>query len=322
MGRVRNVNAAMRRGRPEVASDRETPRGIASGALARGLLLIAGLGGCARVAPPASSPPTADAALARMHATFACANAIQASAKIDHFGEHGRVRGELLLFAARPARIRMDVVSPFGVALATLTADGQRFGLADKRDNVFFTGPASACNIARLTTVPVPGHVLVDLLRGEAPVLKHDAAVATIAWDTRGWWVVRIPSAREAREEIHLAPRPDDWSLPWDQQRMRVLDVRVEQRDFVLYHAELGEHAHAPTAGPRIDPDNIDPNVPPSGPVCDAEVPRKIHVEVPLPEADVRFVYQQLAWNPPLPAGTFEQPPPPGMRTEFVTCDE
>jgi hypothetical protein len=287
-----------------------------------GALALCGATGCARVAPPASAPPSADAALERMHASFRCGNAVQASAKIDHFGEHGRVRGDLMLFAARPARLRMDVVSPFGVAVATLTADGRGFALADKRDNVFFTGPASACNIARLTTVPVPGHVLVDLLRGEAPVLKHDAAGATIAWDTHGWWTLRIPSTREAREEIHLAPRPEDWQKPWDQQRMRVLDVRVEQREYVLYHAELSDHAGAATAGPRVDPDNIDPPIPPSGPACDAEVPRRIHVEVPVPEADVRFVYQQLTWNPPLPEGTFAQPPPAGMRPELVTCDE
>jgi len=118
-----------------------------------------------------------------MHATFACGNAIQAGAKIDHLGEQGRIRAELLLFAARADRIRMDVVSPFGVALATLTSDGRRFGLTDLRDKVFYEGPARACNIARLTTVPVPGHVLVDLLRGEAPVLRHDASAATIGWD-------------------------------------------------------------------------------------------------------------------------------------------
>jgi hypothetical protein len=303
-----------------VAEAREISRPFATALVAAAALTA--LGGCARMTPPASSPPTADAALGRMHATFTCANGIQASAKIDHFGAKERVRADLMLFAARPARIRMDVVSPFGVALATLTSDGRRFGVADKRENVFFTGPPSACNLARLTTVPIPGHVLVDLLRGEAPVLKHDAGGATIAWDTHGWWILRIPSTREAREEIHLAPRPEDWNLPWDQQRMRVLDVRVEQRDFVLYHAELSDHAHAPTAGPRVDPDNIDPPVPPSGPTCDAEVPRKIHVEVPVPEADVRFVYEQLAWNPPLPEGTFTQPVPQGMRTEFVTCDE
>ncbi|HLK36976.1 MAG TPA: hypothetical protein VKU41_09525 [Polyangiaceae bacterium] len=276
---------------------------------------------CAPIAPPASAPPSADAALARMHATFACGNAVQAAAKIDHFGEGGRVRADLLLFAARTARVRMDVVSPFGVALATLTSDGTRFALADFRDKRFLEGPATPCNIARLTTVPMPAHVLVDLLLGEAPVLKHAAEAATIAWSPDGYWVLTVPSTRGAREEIHLAPRPEDWAAPWDRQRVRVLDVRVEQQGFVLYHAELSDHAPAATAGPRVDPDNIEPPLPPSGPTCDAELPRKIHVEVPDPEADVRIVYEQLAWNPPLPDGTFVQGASPGLRPEFVTCE-
>ena len=285
---------------------------------------LAGLLGCVHVAAPASAPPTADDALARMHATFACGNAVQSNAKIDHFGEHGRVRGDLMLFAARPARIRMDVVSPFGVALATLTSDGNSFSLTDLRDKVFYEGPASACNIARLTTVPMPGHVLVDLLRGEAPVLKHEAAGTALSWDSHGWWVLTIASTRGAREEIHLAPRPEDWGRPWNQQRLRVLDVRVTQQGYELYHAELEDHAGAPTAGPRQDPDNLpgEPPIPPSGPVCDAEIPRRIHVEVPYPEADVRFVTTQITWNPPLPEGTFAQPVPPTMRVERVTCQE
>ncbi len=255
-----------------------------------------------------------------MHATFACGNAVQANAKIDHFGEGGRVRGDVMLFAARPARIRMDVVSPFGVALATLTSDGDRFALADLRHKHFFSGPASACNIARLTTVAVPGHVLVDLLRGEAPVLKHDAASATMVWNPAGYFALTIHGENEASEEIHLAPRADDWARPWEQQRLRVLDVRVEQQGFVLYHAELSEPAATPTAGPRLDPDNLAPPLPPSGPTCDAQIPRKIHVEVPAPESDVRFVYQQIVWNPPLPEGTFDQPPPPGMSVTPETC--
>jgi hypothetical protein len=306
MGRTRNGRVATRR----------TP---VHGVLAVALLPLLG---CSRMAPPASAPPSADAALARMHATYACGNAVQATAKIDHFGEHGRVRGDLMLFGARPARVRLDAISPFGVALATLTSDGTQFGLADLRNKAFLTGPASACNIARLTTLAVPGHVLVDFLRGEAPVLKHDGAAATIAWDPGGWWTLSIPSTRQAREEIHLAPRPDDWNKPWEQQRMRVLDVRVEQQGFVLYHAEMSDHTGAPTAGPRVDPDNIDPPTPPSGPVCDAEVPRKIHVQVNDPDADVRFVYGQLSWNPPLLDSTFVQAPPQGMRVEQAVCAE
>ncbi len=278
--------------------------------------------GCVHpIAPPPSAPPDADALLARMRAGFACGIAIQASAKVDHFGEHGRVRGEVMLFAARPALLRMDIISPFGVTLATLTTTGTRFALADLRDKRFYVGPASACNIARLTAVPVPGHVLVDLLRGEAPVLKHPSRSATVTWSSDGYYAVTIGSSREAREEIRLAPRPEDWTLPWDQQRMRVLDVRVEQQGYVLYHAELGDHEGAPTAGPREDPDNLAPPLPPSGPRCDAEIPRRIRVEVPNPMADVRFQYEQLFWNPPLPEGTFEQPPPPGMRPEEVLCN-
>jgi outer membrane biogenesis lipoprotein LolB len=286
------------------------------------LLLVLAASACARpVAPPPSSPPTADAALARMHASFACANAVQGNGKLDHYGQGGRVRGELMLFAARPARLRMDIVSPFGVTVATLTSDDNQFTLADLRDKRFYVGPAAACNIARLTAVPVPAHVLVDLLRGEAPVLKHDAQQATIAWDARGYWVLTIPSTRQAHEEIHLAPRPEDWSLPWERQRMRVLDVRVEQQGFELYEARLDDHAGAPTAGPREDPDNLAPPLPPSGPVCDAEIPRKIRVQVPDPSADVRLQYDNLTWNPPLPEGSFVQQAPPGMRTEAVDCE-
>lgn len=277
---------------------------------------------CVRIAPPASSPPTADAALARMRASLACGDAIQASAKVDHFGEGGRVRGDVLLFAARPAQIRMDVVSPFGAALATLTTNGARFSLTDLKDRRFFVGPATACNIARLTTVPVPGHVLVDLLRGEAPVLKHDAERAAIAWDEAGYWILTVVGQNQAHEEIHLVPYRSDWTRPWQTQRLRVLDVRVEQQGYLLYHAELGDHRPAPTAGPRSDPDNLEPPLAPSGPICDAEVPRRIHIELETPQSsDMRVVYQQIAWNPPLPEGTFEQAPPAGMPIEQVDCE-
>jgi hypothetical protein len=276
------------------------------------------------MAPPASVPPSADAALARMHATFSCANAVQGNGKLDHFGElsgqKGRFRGDLLLFAERPASVRMDVVSPFGVALATLTSDGSRFAIADLRNKALTQGPATACNIARFTNVAVPGFVLVDLLRGEAPVLKHVAGGATMAWDTGGFWVIDIASSREAHEEIRLAPRPDDWTKSWQEQRMRVLEVRVVQQGYLLYRAELGEHAPAPTAGPRIDPEHLEPPIPPSGPACDAEIPRRIEVQVE--SADVRFQYQQATWNPPLPPGVFDQMPAPGTIVQSVKCED
>jgi outer membrane lipoprotein-sorting protein len=276
--------------------------------------------GCGATPPPASQVPNAQAALDRLRATGECETAIQASAKIDHFGQGGRVRGDLLMFVQVPAQMRMDVVSPFGATILTLTSDGKKFSLADFKEKRFLEGPASACNIARMTSVPVPPHVLVDLLRGQAPVLKHEPGAAGLVWSPKGYYVVTLASTREASEEIHLAPRTEDLGKPWTDQRMRLLDVEVRQASAVLYHAELDGHAVAPMAKERVDALGLAPALPPSGPFCDAEIPKRIHLEVPVPNDDVVFRYDEITWNPPLPEGTFVQTAPAGMPVVPVDC--
>ena len=158
--------------------------------------------GCG-IKAPVSPMRSARTALDRLHATQDCGFGIHANAKIDHFGREGRVRGELLAFAIWPNKLRFDVVSPFGVTLATLTSNGDSFSLYDLREKRFLYGPASACNIARLTGVGVPGDALVSLLRGEAPVLKHAPEDASIVWDTRGYYVVTLTSLHGAEERLH-----------------------------------------------------------------------------------------------------------------------
>lgn len=283
-------------------------------------LLALPLLGCP-TAPPPSRLPDAQAAIDRMRATVACGRGVQASAKLDYFGQEGRVRGSLMLIASKPARVRMDVLNPFvGGPVATLTSDGKDFALADQRDKRFYKGPATTCNISRLTNVPLPGHVLVDLLRGQAPVLVKTGPT-TIEWSGGGYYVVKIPGTHQSSEEIHIAPRPDDWTKPWAEQRMRVLDVKVEQAGYVLYHAELDEHARAAMSKEQVDPANIDPPIPPSGPDCDAEVPMRLHVDVPELGNDVRFRYEQISWNPPLQPGVFTQPPLAGLEVVPVQCE-
>ncbi len=291
-------------------------------ALAASLSLVS-LSGCVSVAPPPSQFPSADAALERMQRTQACGTGVRAQAKIDHFGERGRVRGDLMLYAVRPAKLRMDAISPFGVALATLTSDGQRFTLMDKRENRFYTGPAKACNIARLSTVAIPGHVLGGLLRGLPPVLVHDARATTLVWNKSGYYVITIASTRSAREELHLAPVPEDFQKPWSEQRLRLLDVLISQHDGVLYHAELDGHARA-SAAAAPDEEIIpgEPRSASSGPACEAELPRSIHLEVPGAKgADVLFRYETVVWNPPVAPDTFTQPIPGGMVVTPVDCD-
>jgi hypothetical protein len=291
---------------------------------AAGLIVLAGLAlGCHRVAAPPSRFPTAAAALDRIKAGYACQRGVKGEARIDQFSERGRLRGKVLLFASRPDRLRFDVMSPppFNSIISTLTTENGRFALSDLRERKFFEGPASACNVARLTEVPLEPHVLVTLLGGRAPVLVHRDTDLGMEWSTSGYYVIRIPSTRGAEEVLHVAPVPADFQRPWDAQRLRVLDVRVAQQGIELYHASMDAHEGAATAPPQVDPDGLEPPLAPSGPPCAVEVPRKIHIEVPEADQDVLFRYDEVKLNPPLPPGVFTQPVAEGMQRVRVECE-
>jgi hypothetical protein len=291
---------------------------------------VGALAGCSK-SPPPSQLPNAQAAIDRMRATTSSCNAVQANdVKVDQFSKQGRIRGTISLFAARPASLRIGVFAPVvNTLIAELATDGARFQLKDDRESRYYTGAASACNIARLTGVPIPGRVLVDLLRGQAPVVRHDAAglaPPTITWSGSGYYVVKLAGTQDTTQELHLEPRPDDWAKPWAEQRMRVLDVTVTQKGVLLYHAELEGHAVAAMAKEEpLSPEDValgQTPTPLSGPNCDAEIPMRIHVEVPSLEEDVLFRYDKVLWNPPLPEGKFVLPPPQGMPAQEVSCEE
>jgi hypothetical protein len=132
--------------------------------------------------------------------------------------------------------------------------------------------------------------------------------------------VVRIASKHQARQEIELEPSPDTWALPWQRQRVRVLEVRVEQQGYELYEAVLAEHRTAKTAGARVDPDGLLPSVPPSGPECATEVPRRVRLLVPGSSQDLIVVSKDVALNPPLIGNPFVQTVPAGVRLRYSNC--
>jgi hypothetical protein len=286
---------------------------------ARRLLLLGVVSLACGKPPPASLFPDGEAALARMHATYACTRGVGAEAKLDYIGPGGRVRGNVLYLAAAPARLRLDLFSPFGAMLSTLTSDGASFRLADTTKREFWRGPANACNMARFTRIRLPPSVLVDLFRGEAPVLKHPGSPAQGAWDG-GRYVVRVAGAHGATERIELEPIPADFERPWAEQRVRVLGVAVEQQGVPLYSVTMADHKKTLTAPPRVDPDGIDPPVPPSGPACEAELPRRLHIEVPGEDHDLVIAVVEASHNPPLVSGVFTQEEQPGMRTQVSSC--
>jgi hypothetical protein len=262
-----------------------------------------------------------------MHATYECSRGIRGEAGVDYFGKEGRVRGNLLYIAVLPDQLRMDVYSPFGVILSTLTSDGKDFALYDLQNATYLQGPASACNVARFTQVPVPPFALVQLLRGESPVLVHTPESIRVVWKRRlkgGFYQLEIQSRHGATQEIRLVPHPDDFDRPWAEQRVTVERVIVRQGGVTLYSAELRGHRPGRTAPPRVDPDGLGADVSPSGPPCEAPIPGRLRLSVPDTQQQLVFDNQKIGsevvHNPPLPGGDFQQPVPDGVKVVYAAC--
>lgn len=280
-----------------------------------GLLLA---GACHRAAPPSRFPSARDA-IERMRGSIACSRGLMGEGTFDYFGDEGRVRAKTLYVVARPKRLRFDVVNPMGGVLSTLTSDGSTFAYSDLRERVFLLGPADECNLEQALKVPLPPEALGELLSGQAPILVHGPNDARLEWES-GAYVIDIASEFQATERVRLVPRDEDWERPWQEQRLRVLDVRVAQRGRVLYEASLDEHRAASTAEPRQDPDGLEPDILPSGPSCDAEVPRRVRFLVPGAGRDIVFVQGEVHHNPPLTDELFAQAPAPGMNVRRSSC--
>jgi hypothetical protein len=287
-------------------------------------LLALWVAGCGSA--PVSRIPDAAKALSQMRESSTCSRGLQVEAKVDYFEKNRRVRGSVAVLAEVPDNIRIDVFSPFGLNLSTLTSDGSRFALYQAQERTVILGSASSCNLARFTKVSLPPFVLVQLLRGEAPVLVHTPEQASIGWNSSwlgtGHYTLEIRGKNESVEKISLVPAPGDWSLPWYQQRLRVENVTVSQGGRELYQVLLEGHAPALTAPPREDPDGLDPPILPSGPACSAEVPRRIRFISAESETDFVLSYNNVQHNPPLLPSVFRQVIPGGVRVLYSECSD
>jgi hypothetical protein len=286
-------------------------------------LLTALLCGCG--AAPASMFPDAASAIARLRAGVACNRAVQVEGKVDYFEGSRRVRGRVAILAALPEQVRIEAFS-FGVNLSTLTSDGESFSLYDLQSRTFWLGPAKACNLARFTKVALPPFALVQLLRGEAPVLVHRPQDARISWHSSwfggGQYLLEIRGNHESVETITLQLPEQDWTLPWQQQRLRMTDVTVVQAGRTLYEVMIGGYALAPMASAREDPDGLEPTIMPSGPQCAAELPRRLRFISSSGDTDFVLEYKNASHNPPLLPGVFRQPMPGGVRRLYAECSD
>jgi hypothetical protein len=136
------------------------------------VLVVAGCGlrpGALRVA----TPTTATALVEALEAKRAAVTSLRARVRLR--SGLARVWTRQAILVQRPAAIRVDVLSPFGLALA-LGTEGRTLWAFPPQQGVRYEGPASPANLARLLGAPLAVGDLVDVLLGVPPVREATGA--------------------------------------------------------------------------------------------------------------------------------------------------
>ncbi|HSC89841.1 MAG TPA: hypothetical protein VLC09_21340 [Polyangiaceae bacterium] len=275
---------------------------------------------------PKARFPTAERALARLAEQNACSHAVQGEASLAFSGDGRRLNGTVLFMANQPESLRLDVFSSLGATITTLTSDGSTFGLYNLPEKSFVYGPARTCNVRRFTQVPVPPRSLVGLFRGLPPVLESQKTSIRYdaPWFSPGSYVLGL-DASNAHQEIRLGVHPDDYEQPVERQRLRLLRVVTKRGDEVLYEVDLRGHAAAQNAPISQSEEEKAMGVPPpepSGPPCQAELPRETRFYVPASGYQLSFQTKEVWHNPPLTPATFQQPVPGGVTLQESNCSD
>jgi outer membrane lipoprotein-sorting protein len=233
-------------------------------------------------------PPSPEELIAAIKKRSQAIQSLRADTKVDHMGNGGqRVKVNVPLLVARGGKLRMEAESPMGGALATLTSDGEKFALLDVRANRFLTGPAKACNVARLIQIALEPDDIVEALTGGVPLVE---GTASVTWDRGGREVLTIAAPDGGREVIKLDARGRTWD---------VLEAdRFDAKNNVLWR--LVHDKFSDQGGVRF--------------------PERTTVEQPPTGSDARIKFKDVEVNVKPPDGIFDLQPPPGITPQFANC--
>jgi hypothetical protein len=143
--------------------------------LAAGTLLVVVLSGCAarQVVVPApatdASLPAAERLLRHVSARRDAIHSLRTIARLAYTSPTEKRRAKQVILAARPDRLRFEVLSPFGPVFVLAASNGRLAAYARDEATVY-RGAASPANLERYTSVELPITAAVDLLLGTPPI--------------------------------------------------------------------------------------------------------------------------------------------------------
>lgn len=201
---------------------------------------------------------------------------IRAIARTSYTAPEQSLRSKQFLIAARPDRLRIEVLSPFSTVFVVATRDGT-LAAYEPGEKTVYHGHASVQNLARYIQVALPIDVIVDALMATPRMHAGHPGVVSIDQGLVELW-------QDAEDDIRVT-----W---FDQQHQ---PVRYEQRDAkgnVLLRV----------------------NYPPYDLEAGVSVPASVDIELPQDERRIEIKLMDIEVNPPLDDAVFTLDTPPGSR--------
>ncbi|MEL6179391.1 MAG: DUF4292 domain-containing protein [Myxococcota bacterium] len=187
-----------------------------------GVLSVLGLAAanCRSVAPPQDALTDPQELIAAITSATEDVQTVRLKdMRLDYFGDKGRISVKQLILLGSPDRTRIQTYIPGldGVAGVLACACGQ-FAYHDRDQNVYYYGPASAENVARVLPVGLTCRDLGSILLGGLPGerLEREAGSPVLVWDTNtGRYALTWPLERGANAggRISAQVRHGDWRV-------------------------------------------------------------------------------------------------------------
>jgi hypothetical protein len=143
----------------------------------------------------------------------AAIHSLRTVARLAYTSPTEKRHAKQVILAARPDRLRFEVLSPFGTVFVLATSDGRLAAYARDEATVY-RGAASPANLERYTSVELPIAAAVDLLLGTPPIDgQHPPAVSRDAGQVRLLCNAHDGSARAVWFTPELDPdRFEQWT--------------------------------------------------------------------------------------------------------------
>ncbi|MGH7858997.1 MAG: LolA family protein [Candidatus Binatia bacterium] len=231
--------------------------------------------------PPIAATIRSRDLLSRLESRYRAVRSFRALAEMQYRNPRERIHVREVILVDRPDRLRIEMISTFGVALQ-ITSDGQRLRAYHRGERTFYSGEATAGNLARFTRLPLDIREIADLLVGLPPRRDRGGTLRTAFEEPTGLWRLTAPLADGGLQIL--------W---FDHERL--LPVRTEEvtRD--------GERRYLTAYYDYREVDGI-------------AVPHGIELDVPREDAVVSLRYSEVTLNVPAKQSLFSFEPPPGAK--------